>query len=78
MIKKSIFWIFIILLSVSCQTEKKKPNILFIAIDDLRTELNCYGKAQIKSPNIDKLASEGDHSRSGECQPYRAIAGNCG
>lgn len=41
-------------------TEKtKKPNVLFIAVDDLRPELGCYGNTQIKSPEIDKLASEG-------------------
>ena len=37
----------------------EKPNVLFIAVDDLRPELNCYGKSQIQSPNIDKLAQEG-------------------
>jgi arylsulfatase A-like enzyme len=36
-----------------------KPNILFIAVDDLRPELNFYGASHIKSPNIDRLASEG-------------------
>jgi iduronate 2-sulfatase len=36
----------------------ERPNILFISIDDLRPELNCYG-APVHSPNIDKLASEG-------------------
>ena len=36
-----------------------QPNILFIAIDDLRPELGCYGAKHIISPNIDKLASEG-------------------
>lgn len=35
----------------------RRPNVLFIAVDDLRPELNCYGATQIKSPNIDKLAS---------------------
>ena len=35
------------------------PNILFIAIDDLRPELGCYGSEHIKSPNIDKLAESG-------------------
>ncbi|MDZ8119058.1 sulfatase [Pontiella agarivorans] len=36
-----------------------RPNILFIAIDDLRPELNCYGATQIISPNIDQLAERG-------------------
>ncbi|NNE93565.1 MAG: sulfatase-like hydrolase/transferase, partial [Verrucomicrobiales bacterium] len=36
----------------------EKPNVLFIAIDDLRPEIGCYGKP-VKSPHIDKLAGEG-------------------
>lgn len=40
------------------QEEKQKPNILFIAVDDLRPELNFYGKSHIKSPHLDKLAEE--------------------
>ena len=46
----------------SCSSDSKaaeKPNILFIMVDDLRPDLNCYGNEQIISPNIDKLASEG-------------------
>ena len=46
----------------SCKKEKEttsqKPNILFIAVDDLRPELNFYGATHIKSPNLDKLANE--------------------
>src|SRR5688572_32456948 len=34
-------------------------NVLFIAVDDLRPELNCYGVTNIVSPNIDRLASSG-------------------
>ena len=37
----------------------KKPNVLFIPVDDLRPQLGCYGKTNIHSPNIDRLASEG-------------------
>ena len=37
---------------------KLKPNILFIAVDDLRPELNFYGANHIQSPNLDKLAGE--------------------
>ena len=48
-----------LIIIVAFKPTEKKPNILFIAVDDLRPELNCYGKTYIKSPNIDKLASEG-------------------
>lgn len=35
------------------------PNILFIAVDDLRPELGAYGSTQIHTPNLDQLAAEG-------------------
>lgn len=37
----------------------KKPNILFIAIDDLRPELGVYGSSIAKTPNLDALAAQG-------------------
>lgn len=45
-----------------------KPNILFIAIDDLRPELGCYGGKQVKSPHIDKLAKGSLLMRRAYCQ----------
>lgn len=39
--------------------ENKRPNILFIAVDDLRTELGAYGNPLVKSPNMDALAKSG-------------------
>jgi iduronate 2-sulfatase len=38
---------------------KQKPNVLFIAVDDLKPILGCYGDKIIKTPNIDRLASMG-------------------
>ena len=47
---------------------KSKPNILFIAVDDLRPELGCYGNPIIKSPNIDRLARAGVVFNRAYCQ----------
>uniref|UniRef100_UPI003217905E sulfatase n=1 Tax=uncultured Draconibacterium sp. TaxID=1573823 RepID=UPI003217905E len=54
----------ILLFLCSCSSKitnetQKRPNVLFICVDDLRTELGCYGNKHIKSPNIDKLANAG-------------------
>lgn len=46
----------------------ERPNILFIAIDDLRPELGCYGSEVAISPNLDALAREGLLFRRAYCQ----------
>lgn len=50
------------------KTSGKKPNVLFIAVDDLRPQLGCYGHKQMLSPNIDRLASEGVLFTRSYCQ----------
>ncbi|MEN8783386.1 MAG: sulfatase [Akkermansiaceae bacterium] len=35
------------------------PNVLLIAVDDLRPELGCYGEAHMHTPHIDALAKSG-------------------
>ncbi len=46
----------------------ERPNVLFIAVDDLRPELACYGKSYIKSPNIDRIAKAGIRFNHAYCQ----------
>ena len=36
-----------------------KPNVLYLFVDDLRPDLNCYGNQEVHSPNIDNIAKEG-------------------
>lgn len=38
---------------------EKKLNVLFIAIDDLRPHVGCYGFDYVKTPNIDRVAQNG-------------------
>lgn len=53
------------------------PNVLFIAIDDLRPELGAYGNPHIQTPHIDRLAENGvtflqAYVQQAVCNPSRA------
>ena len=57
--------------------EKKHPNVLFIAVDDMKPILGCYGDKEIQTPNIDRLAARGtvfmnNHCQQAVCGPTRA------
>jgi len=65
--------------SSSGEKRKRRPNIIYIMADDLGYgHLGCYGQAEIKTPNIDKMAEEGmrftDHyAGSALCAPSRCV-----
>ena len=66
---------FVVLLFQLVASQKK--DVLFIAVDDLRTDLGAYGHTDVKSPNIDALAAksllfERAYCQVAICSPSRA------
>jgi arylsulfatase A-like enzyme len=61
------------------KTNPARPNIIYIMVDDLGYgDLGCYGQKVIKTPNIDRLATEGmkftDHYAGHTvCRPSRLV-----
>jgi arylsulfatase A-like enzyme len=64
-------------LAVSPALAQRRPNIVLIYADDLGYgDLSSYGAAALKTPNIDRLASEGlrfrdAHASAATCTPSR-------
>jgi arylsulfatase A len=72
----------VVLASSQCATprvaEAKRPNIVFILIDDLGwADVGCFGSKFYRTPNIDKLAGQGmrftdAYAACAVCSPTRA------
>jgi uncharacterized sulfatase len=46
--------------SPAAATAKQRPNVIFVLIDDMGSQdLSCFGGTRVKTPEIDRLASEG-------------------
>lgn len=70
-------WLPLYLLALTHLTCAEKPNILFIAVDDLRPALACYGDPVAQTPHMDRLAAQGvlferAYCQVAVCNPSRA------
>ncbi|MFA9453552.1 MAG: sulfatase-like hydrolase/transferase, partial [Candidatus Aminicenantaceae bacterium] len=60
-----------------CRGPERRPNIIYILADDLGyNELGCYGQKKIRTPSLDRMASEGmrftqHYAGSPVCAPSR-------
>jgi len=57
-----------VLLSLGVARGGDRPNVLFIAVDDLRPEFGAYGATHVQSPHLDRLARSGVTFLSAYCQ----------
>jgi arylsulfatase A-like enzyme len=74
--KKLAFWLLLLAVLPGCKAIER-PNILWINADDLGVELGCYGNPDVKTPNMDRLASQGvrytnAYATSPVCSPSRS------
>ncbi len=67
MMKNTVYGLTMFVLAYTCAAAQR-PNVLFIAIDDLRPELGCYGSKVAVTPNLDRLARQGLRFRRAYCQ----------
>ncbi len=71
-------WLLVVLVVAACRpAAPRRPNVLFIAVDDLRPALGAYGDSIAITPNIDRLARSGvtflqAHVQQAVCNPSRA------
>lgn len=64
MAMKHVVFIFLVMLVMGCNLKKQepssKPNFIIIFTDDQGySDLGCFGSPNIKTPNLDKMATEG-------------------
>ena len=75
--KRTLQWVVSVMVWVSDVGAADRPNILFIAIDDLNDRIGHLGTAPAaKTPNLDRLAARGTtflnaHCNSPLCNPSR-------
>ena len=74
----ALFVAFLTVAPVASQDQARRPNVLFIAMDDLNDWIGCLGgHPQAKTPNLDRLAASGvlftnAHCPAPACNPSRS------
>ena len=73
-----VAFVFGLAIALVANSEERPPNFVVIFCDDLGyADLGCFGAKKIKTPNVDRMATEGMrltsfYSTSGVCSPSRS------
>jgi len=64
-------------LAVATRAAEPKPNILWLIAEDFGPALSCYGRKDVRTPNLDRLASDGvrytrAYTTAPVCSPSRS------
>lgn len=63
-----LFGICYLILVCGIASASDKPNVLFIAADDMNCDLSAFGNSQVKTPNLERLAKMGTRFDRAYCQ----------
>ncbi|MGY6649521.1 sulfatase [Wenyingzhuangia sp. IMCC45574] len=75
---KACFWYVLLFGFFTIQSQNRRPNVILFLVDDMGwTDASCFGSDLYKTPNLDRLVSEGTHFSNGYassnvCSPTRA------
>jgi uncharacterized sulfatase len=77
MIRTLVFISLLVTTATYGSADRVRPNVIFIAVDDLACTLGCYGDPIAQTPNIDRLAASGvcfdrAYNQLPLCNPTRA------
>ena len=77
-IMQNLLTLTLVLCGISSTFASEKPNIILLLADDLgHGDLSCFGSPAVKTPRLDRMASEGTrfthfYAASAVCSPTRA------
>ena len=58
--------------AVAAAEPPRRPNIVWIIVDDMSANFSCYGETAIRTPHVDRLASEGTRFTA-PSSPHRCV-----